>query len=381
MTNKLLTSTIIGGAAVAGGVLALNNSANDETPVKESATDVTKSTSDNSGSKSNSKLDDQDVFGTIVTPDFAPNESENAKAEAVENTTPAQEYALESSQEVEAETEEVATEKAADAQSVSEKSEKATSSSSKKTAEKKSESKETSKPKKQTTYVVESNDTLSAIAERFNIDVNDLMAWNGNTSLIYSGQEISLVEPKDKNNQEQNKKDEETVNTPAQDLNQKEEEKTPAPAAPTPAPEAPKDEEKAPAAPAPEVPANPRVDNAANIAVAQELTTMDIPYVWAGATPEEGMDCSGLTQYVYQNGSGIYLPHNTVMQEAYFSNKPVDQAQAGDLLFWGETGATYHVGIYIGNGQYIDAAKPGTNVDVGNVADYQPSFAGSYIGE
>lgn len=102
-----------------------------------------------------------------------------------------------------------------------------------------------------------------------------------------------------------------------------------------------------------------------------------VPYQWGGNSLS-GMDCSGFVDYVYANAEGKQLPHNTVAIESYVNKKPVNQAQAGDLLFWGNQGSSYHVGIYMGNNQYAAAAKPGTNVAVYNISPYfYPSFAGT----
>lgn len=102
-----------------------------------------------------------------------------------------------------------------------------------------------------------------------------------------------------------------------------------------------------------------------------------VPYQWGGNSLS-GMDCSGFVQYVYANAEGKQLPHNTVAMESYVNSKPASQAQSGDLLFWGNHGSTYHVGIYMGNNQYAAAAKPGTNVAVYNLSPYfAPSFAGT----
>ncbi|MBB1062339.1 NlpC/P60 family protein [Limosilactobacillus fastidiosus] len=102
-----------------------------------------------------------------------------------------------------------------------------------------------------------------------------------------------------------------------------------------------------------------------------------VPYQWGGNSLS-GMDCSGFVQYVYANAEGKQLPHNTVAMESYVNSKPASQAQSGDLLFWGNHGSTYHVGIYVGNNQYAAAAKPGTNVAVYNLSpNFAPSFAGT----
>ncbi len=112
------------------------------------------------------------------------------------------------------------------------------------------------------------------------------------------------------------------------------------------------------------------------VSYAKKLANMNIPYVWGGASLS-GMDCSGLTAYVYQHAAGINLAHNTVAQESQVTYKSVSQAQPGDLLFWGSKGASYHVAIYIGNNQYVAAPQPGQNVEVETInAAFMPSFAG-----
>ncbi|KRN28285.1 NlpC/P60 family protein [Liquorilactobacillus mali] len=116
------------------------------------------------------------------------------------------------------------------------------------------------------------------------------------------------------------------------------------------------------------------VDTSSVVAAALSLTKMNIPYVWGGESLS-GMDCSGLTAYVYAK-FGVSLPHNTVAQEGYVTYESVSQAQPGDLLFWGSKGASYHVAIYIGNGQYVHAPRTGETVRVGSVSGYAPSFAG-----
>lgn len=101
---------------------------------------------------------------------------------------------------------------------------------------------------------------------------------------------------------------------------------------------------------------------------------LGVPYVWGGTTPS-GFDCSGLVQWVYSHAVGINLPRVTWDQEKVGTDVSLNALQAGDLLYWGDRGNSYHVAIYIGNNQYIHAPEPGQNVKVGNMVWFAPSFA------
>lgn len=102
---------------------------------------------------------------------------------------------------------------------------------------------------------------------------------------------------------------------------------------------------------------------------------LGVPYLWGGTTPA-GFDCSGLVQYVFKNAVGINLPRVTTQQENAGKEISLNSLSPGDLLFFGDRGATYHVAIYIGNNQYIHAPQPGETVKVASISSYfMPSFA------
>ncbi|MGM9904969.1 C40 family peptidase [Lactobacillus sp.] len=86
-------------------------------------------------------------------------------------------------------------------------------------------------------------------------------------------------------------------------------------------------------------------------------------YVY-GATGPNSFDCSGLTSYVYSHAIGKYITRTTYTQVRQGKTVAVSTAslQKGDLLFWGSKSSPYHVGIYIGNGQYVHAATPSQGV-------------------
>jgi len=99
---------------------------------------------------------------------------------------------------------------------------------------------------------------------------------------------------------------------------------------------------------------------------------LGVPYRWGGTDPSTGLDCSGLVQHVYSD-LGISLPRTS--QEQADVGTPVASladAQPGDLMFFEPSASgPGHVGIYVGNGEMIDAPHTGTAVQIQRVG--QPS--------
>lgn len=85
---------------------------------------------------------------------------------------------------------------------------------------------------------------------------------------------------------------------------------------------------------------------------------LGIPYIWGGTDWEGGMDCSGLTMQVYKR-VGIDLPRVSQAQSTVVKKISKEDAQLGDLVFWGGAGSSHHVAIYIGNGKAIEEPQPG----------------------
>jgi len=95
------------------------------------------------------------------------------------------------------------------------------------------------------------------------------------------------------------------------------------------------------------------------------------PYVWGAAGPNS-FDCSGLTQYVWAK-AGVYLDHYTGSQWNEGRHVSQSELQPGDLVFFGSD--LHHVGIYVGNGNMIEAPHSGANV---RVSPYnRPDYAGA----
>jgi cell wall-associated NlpC family hydrolase len=104
-------------------------------------------------------------------------------------------------------------------------------------------------------------------------------------------------------------------------------------------------------------------------------TQIGVPYQWGGESPGKDFDCSGLVQAAFKS-AGVDLPRTAQAQYDATTKIPVgQQLQAGDLVFFGgSTQSISHVGIYIGNGQMIDAPHTGAQV---RIESYQ---WGDYIG-
>jgi cell wall-associated NlpC family hydrolase len=101
---------------------------------------------------------------------------------------------------------------------------------------------------------------------------------------------------------------------------------------------------------------------------------LGIPYVFGGTNPAVGLDCSGLVQLVFHQ-LGFALPRTAQLQYEAIPHVSRDQLQPGDLVFFAHTYAdphdwVTHVGIYIGNGQQINAPTEGQVVSI------QPVFTG-----
>jgi cell wall-associated NlpC family hydrolase len=105
---------------------------------------------------------------------------------------------------------------------------------------------------------------------------------------------------------------------------------------------------------------------------------LGVPYLWGGTSPKTGFDCSGLMQYAYGR-VGIHIPR--VAAEQFQVGTPVGlhQLREGDLVFFKESdGYIHHVGMYVGDGRFIQAPQTGENVDYGNLRD--PYFAQQFAG-
>jgi len=98
-------------------------------------------------------------------------------------------------------------------------------------------------------------------------------------------------------------------------------------------------------------------------AVAAAESQIGVPYVWAGATPGAGFDCSGLTMWAWAQ-AGVALSHSAADQYNETTHVPLSDLQPGDLLFYNEGGTIGHVTMYVAPGEMVQAMETGTRIQI-----------------
>lgn len=108
-----------------------------------------------------------------------------------------------------------------------------------------------------------------------------------------------------------------------------------------------------------------------SVITAAAQKALGTPYVWGGNSLVNGVDCSGLVQQVFAQ-FGIQLPRVTYEQIGVGAAVRTKDIQPGDLVFFDTDRAKNgpdHVGIYLGNGKFIHAPRPGKNVQISSLTD------------
>ncbi len=100
------------------------------------------------------------------------------------------------------------------------------------------------------------------------------------------------------------------------------------------------------------------------------LGYLGTPYA-SGGTTERGMDCSGLIWRAGLEGPGISFPRTALSLSQYAQRIDESELEPGDLVFFDTTGRISHVGIYLGNGDFVHSASDGptTGVIVSNLSE------------
>ncbi|MGF7105688.1 cell wall-associated NlpC family hydrolase [Lachnospiraceae bacterium PH1-22] len=109
-------------------------------------------------------------------------------------------------------------------------------------------------------------------------------------------------------------------------------------------------------------------DETVQAIMTEALKYQGMPYVFGGSSPSTSFDCSGLTKWCY-GVAGLNLPRTAQAQYDVMKKIPLEQAKAGDLVFFHSTYSTSdyvtHVGIYVGNNKMYHAGDPIGYADLG----------------
>lgn len=108
-----------------------------------------------------------------------------------------------------------------------------------------------------------------------------------------------------------------------------------------------------------------KVEAKASELVVTAMTFLGVPYRRGGTSSDTGFDCSGFVRAIFEQTAGLVLPRRAKEQAA--TSQKIERAdlQPGDLVFFNTMRRAFsHVGIYIGDGQFIHAPKPGAEVRV-----------------
>lgn len=96
--------------------------------------------------------------------------------------------------------------------------------------------------------------------------------------------------------------------------------------------------------------------------ILQSMDLVGTPYRWGGST-DTGFDCSGMIQYLYKNALDVNIPRTSRQMAAASRSINPKKLKSGDLVFFNTSGrGISHVGLYIGNGEFIHAPSSGSVV-------------------
>jgi len=122
---------------------------------------------------------------------------------------------------------------------------------------------------------------------------------------------------------------------------------------------------------------------ARKVVIQEAITLIGKPYKLSGNSPREGFDCSGLVFYSYLK-AGKLLPRRA--EDQYLSSRKVNDVKPGDLVFFTTDSRGRHidhVGIYVGEQQFIHAPGKGRGVTTANITEsyWQQRYkgAGNYL--
>ncbi|MFN4995577.1 MAG: C40 family peptidase [Burkholderiales bacterium] len=114
--------------------------------------------------------------------------------------------------------------------------------------------------------------------------------------------------------------------------------------------------------------------------VMQAMGLLGVPYKRGGTSEEKGFDCSGFVRHMYERSVGLVLPRRAEEQAKVTEEISRSELKPGDLVFFNTLKRTFsHVGIYVGDGKFIHAPRPGKAVRVDDMREayWQQRFNGA----
>ena len=114
--------------------------------------------------------------------------------------------------------------------------------------------------------------------------------------------------------------------------------------------------------------------------VMQAMGLLGVPYKRGGTSEEKGFDCSGFVRYMYEKSVGLVLPRRADEQAKVTEEISRSELKPGDLVFFNTLKRTFsHVGIYVGDGKFIHAPRPGKAIRVDDMREayWQQRFNGA----
>ncbi|QIU89036.1 C40 family peptidase [Yokenella regensburgei] len=116
-----------------------------------------------------------------------------------------------------------------------------------------------------------------------------------------------------------------------------------------------------------------KVQKAQKTAMNKLMNQIGKPYRWGGTSPRTGFDCSGLVYYAYKDLVNIRIPRTANEMYHLRDARPVNRSEleSGDLVFFRTRGrgTADHVGVYVGNGKFIQSPRTGRDIQVTSLSE------------
>jgi murein DD-endopeptidase len=128
---------------------------------------------------------------------------------------------------------------------------------------------------------------------------------------------------------------------------------------------------------------SPKAAAAMRVVINRLKSQLGKPYVWGGQSPGEGFDCSGLVFYAWNHVLSRKLPRtaNGMFEDKHLKSVHQQKLRRGDLVFFNisQRPGADHVGVYLGDGQFIEAPRTGLNIRISQLSDdfWQSHYLGA----